>query len=578
MGLASARVTAETPRGPEAKTLPPCDLVMKGGITSGVVYPGVVLELAHQYRFASIGGSSAGAIAAALSAAGEYGRQRDEGGGLQELEAAVDDLGRPGFLLGLFQPTKASRPLFDVLTGTFATDLKLPQRILVTAIHAVRREPVVLLIGAILLTALVALTAAASGRLPVPLAVVLAFLVAVVLAVATAIAAMGRLVVRAVRSLGASNFGMCPGTHQDGRPETALIDWLHERIQGCAGRPLDEPLTFRDLEDQDIRLTVMTTDLSLARPARVPDDLDGYWFKPGDFEGFPKSVVDAMAAGADANDGPYRRLAVADLPILVGVRLSLSFPLLLSAVPLYGADRAVNGDRSRHLFSDGGISSNFPIHFFDAWFPGRPTFGIDLANHRSAATEAVFMLADPRTPAVPRWGDVDTLAAFARQIKDTAQNWRDTLQSELPGYRDRVCQIRLDEGQGGLHLSMDPQTIKTLIDRGREAGGKIRSTFDERQWLQHRWVRYLTLMALLQDNLHHFDEPFSAFGPELGEGLPDVTVYRDGREPAWCARANEATATLLALVAEWGPAPLGVDLDGVGGPEPRPVMRVVPSA
>src|SRR5439155_1651064 len=43
-----------------------CDVVMKGGITSGVVYPGAVLELAKRYRFRSIGGASAGGIAAAV--------------------------------------------------------------------------------------------------------------------------------------------------------------------------------------------------------------------------------------------------------------------------------------------------------------------------------------------------------------------------------------------------------------------------------------------------------------------------------------------------------------------------------
>src|SRR4051812_14643124 len=40
-----------------------CDIVMKGGITSGVVYPGAVLKLAPLYRFKSIGGASAGGIA-----------------------------------------------------------------------------------------------------------------------------------------------------------------------------------------------------------------------------------------------------------------------------------------------------------------------------------------------------------------------------------------------------------------------------------------------------------------------------------------------------------------------------------
>ena len=41
-----------------------CDIVMKGGITSGVIYPLAVCELAGVYRLRNIGGTSAGAIAA----------------------------------------------------------------------------------------------------------------------------------------------------------------------------------------------------------------------------------------------------------------------------------------------------------------------------------------------------------------------------------------------------------------------------------------------------------------------------------------------------------------------------------
>jgi len=46
-----------------------CDLVMKGGITSGVVYPHAICELAQTYRLKQIGGASAGAIAAAAAEA-----------------------------------------------------------------------------------------------------------------------------------------------------------------------------------------------------------------------------------------------------------------------------------------------------------------------------------------------------------------------------------------------------------------------------------------------------------------------------------------------------------------------------
>ena len=36
-----------------------CDLTMRGGTTSGVVYPLAVCELAKQYVFRSVGGASA---------------------------------------------------------------------------------------------------------------------------------------------------------------------------------------------------------------------------------------------------------------------------------------------------------------------------------------------------------------------------------------------------------------------------------------------------------------------------------------------------------------------------------------
>jgi predicted acylesterase/phospholipase RssA len=48
---------------------------MQGGITSGVVYPGAVIEQSKTYQFVDIGGASAGAIVAAATAAAELGRQ-----------------------------------------------------------------------------------------------------------------------------------------------------------------------------------------------------------------------------------------------------------------------------------------------------------------------------------------------------------------------------------------------------------------------------------------------------------------------------------------------------------------------
>ena len=91
-----------------------CDVVMKGGITSGVVYPHALCELARTYRFANVGGTSAGAIAAAAAAAAEHGREQ---GGFEKLAALPDWVGAGDNLFRLFQPQPRTRPFFRLFTA-----------------------------------------------------------------------------------------------------------------------------------------------------------------------------------------------------------------------------------------------------------------------------------------------------------------------------------------------------------------------------------------------------------------------------------------------------------------------------
>jgi predicted acylesterase/phospholipase RssA len=88
-----------------------CDIVLKGGITSGVVYPLALVSLAEKYRFSNIGGTSAGAMAAVAAAAAEYGRHTEDAG-FDRLARIPEELG-PN-LLSMFQPTPALKPLFDI--------------------------------------------------------------------------------------------------------------------------------------------------------------------------------------------------------------------------------------------------------------------------------------------------------------------------------------------------------------------------------------------------------------------------------------------------------------------------------
>src|SRR4029077_18073794 len=86
-------------------------------------------------------------------------------------------------------------------------------------------------------------------------------------------------------------------------------------------------------------------------------------------------------------------LPVGDLPVVVAARMSLSFPVLFSAVPLWAIDYSPKRKKRRVRrcrFSDGGICSNFPIHLFDAAIPKWPTFGISLAT-RDVFRKAPFV-------------------------------------------------------------------------------------------------------------------------------------------------------------------------------------------
>ena len=119
------------------------NVTMKGGTTSGVIYPLAVCELARHFRFRNIGGASAGAIAAAMTAAAEYGRMTGARAEQPPLPRSTDDPNsagrlRPGFagvadivawltqlddeepgkeefrLAQLFKPSAAGRGIFRV--------------------------------------------------------------------------------------------------------------------------------------------------------------------------------------------------------------------------------------------------------------------------------------------------------------------------------------------------------------------------------------------------------------------------------------------------------------------------------
>ena len=276
-----------------------CDVVMKGGITSGVVYPRAVCELAETYRLKNVGGTSAGAIAAAAAAAAELGR---EGGAFDRLAELPQEIGRDGKLVSLFQPAPSTRPLFRLLIA--AVEHKEARGKVQALLGQLLRQfpgPAVLgsLPGLVLLV-VAGLVAADSALAAVALAVAgLVFLLAGTLG-----AAAYRAATVARTAIPANHFGLCSGMTVTPGQE-GLTPWLDRLIDGLAGRTGDGPLTFghlwagpggdpdaADPDDPWMRLEMVTTNVTNRRAERLPWAAADFYFDSDELERlFPEHIV-----------------------------------------------------------------------------------------------------------------------------------------------------------------------------------------------------------------------------------------------------------------------------------------------
>jgi predicted acylesterase/phospholipase RssA len=514
-----------------------CDVIMKGGITSGVVYPLALTELAKQFRLSQVGGTSAGAIAAAAAAAAEYGRHVP-GRGFVLLAQLPAEVGK--ILFKLFQPIPALKPVFDIAVAAIGNDG--------TATKVVR----------VIAAALAGFAfAAAAGALPGLLIVVagwwysnlaLAVLGAVLLLIGI-ILGVAVCIYRAItKGIPDNDFGLCPGKTQPGNSKPGLSDWLADKIDEIAGRdPKDPPLTFGDLSPEDggghkITLRMMTTNLTLRRPYSLPFNKASkkiYAFKLADFERlFPARITSYLTAHCEKVDDPsgehgdlYKFPQPEYLPVIVATRMSLSFPMLFCAVPLYAQDFTFREPAEKHkwrknLFSDGGLSSNFPIQFFDRMLPNSPTFAISLDDFsEKRVPEDIRKQYPPDDPHSRVWlpptdqprsgvlipGEpLHGIVAFFSRLIDAAKDWQDNLQSTLPGYRDRIVHVGLKSNEGGLNINMPRDLVRRLGNYGALAGVDMRDEFDLDE---HRWRRFLVAMDRMD---HTLDEIAAAYNGQGG--------------------------------------------------------------
>lgn len=604
-----------------------CDIVMKGGITSGVVYPRAVTTLARTFRFRNVGGTSAGAIGAAATAAAEYGRGK---GGFERLDRLPKWLGGEGNLPSLFQAQRSTRGLFRIVLAKLEHGAP---RAVAAALYAGLPA---LVLGALPGVALILLANQGDGTLAGA-----AYVGGALLAVfGAALALLAYLAAKLLRAVPDNGYGLCSGWteayEERGTASGAapLTPWLYERLNEYAGLAGDEPLTFGHLwagpgkppatappppEDRHLELAMMTTNLTNRRAHRLPLARRGWYFRPSEFRRlFPREVVESMErasartpapAGIQLDDDLLPLPEPQDMPVIVATRMSLSFPVLLSAVPLWRVDesRVDSGAEplrpERCWFSDGGISSNFPIHFFDKLVPRRPTFAINLRPFRLGESpkknqrENTWMVASEgqaiddwwyRLPGRHRLPFLDgRLLQFLLGIGNTMQNRVDEAQMRVPGYRDRIAHVSLTKKEGGMNLTMEEETIEDLIERGRSAAERLTEAYtgvsEETtvDWDSHRWTRLRSTLAVLEDMHRRFADGYTgevepADAPSYeqmvrrGEAdAPDEYRWTGERQRELAESQIEAIEAAVAEVT----AELTVE---TGAPEPLPEGGIQP--
>ncbi|WP_082938839.1 patatin-like phospholipase family protein [Mitsuaria sp. 7] len=657
-------------RQSEADGVSHCDLVMKGGVTSGVIYPRLVAGLSDRYRFKNIGGTSAGAIAAGASAAAELGRQRGHAGAFERLARLPEELGavlpgaRPGpgrsRLFTLFQPVPALRRHFDVLTralGKPAGAAAISVLVGMVAMHGVAVLAMAAVGAALLVPYLQFLASDGSaGPWQKLLAVVgLAMIVALVSAamLGTVLALFARSLLRGLKDNG---YGLCSGLTQPDQGargerggsgevggQTALTDWLHVYFNELAGKSFDgPPLSFGDLWGPDpatrrINLEVITSAVSQQMVYSIPfrPGTPMFYYDPTEWSLlFPPAVMAALAAPFDGSyDGPVIESAQGralrslprhgDLPVVVAIRMSLSFPLLLSAVPLYAVDwsrtanqrtqaearaaataaerRRLRLRATRIWFSDGGIGSNMPLHLFDAMLPRHPTFAVNLkAPHPDHVIRPedpgndggrIYLPEDDRGGRLRYWPEPDLvdgwehrpaearekaplagLAGFLWSIVGTMQNWRDEILFPTPGFRDRIVQISQRADEGGLNLAMPAGTIVALAEAGGMAAQRLVARFHPlgveggAGWDSHRRARLTTFLGVMQPATVGLT---SAMGARPGTGVGTAAEERDGTAADWLVLLDTDARYKRSSALRAEAARFLTGLDGLGAATPR---------
>jgi hypothetical protein len=168
------------------------------------------------------------------------------------------------------------------------------------------------------------------------------------------------------------------------------------------------------------------------------------------------------------------------------------------------------------------------------------------------------------------------------------QNWNDNMITRMPGVRDRVARVRLEENEGGMNLDMEKERIQSIASKGEAAALKLIERFAKPAngngqaagWDEHRLVRLNVLLKMIEarapgvlsalgtcDHATCFEDLISAAakGP-----LPAA-----GYDALWTDAEKAALEDVLKALAGLGKVAIPANANRFV-PIPNPELRVRP--
>jgi hypothetical protein len=138
-----------------------------------------------------------------------------------------------------------------------------------------------------------------------------------------------------------------------------------------------------------------------------------------------------------------------------------------------------------------------------------------------------------------------------------------------------------------MNLTMPEPVIERLTERGKAAGDLLGRRFavpagdgSDLTWDNHRWVRYRSMMSLLEATAARFSRTY--LHPESGDAPIDQLSRRSRHEPPngyrWTDQAQggfarQATSDFVQLSEKWRATGQAFTK---GAPGPSPDLRIVP--